>query len=182
MIIDLALVLVQSALLSFGGGLAVLPELERQIVVEHGWLSHQDFATAYALGQATPGPAILFMIPLGYRIAGFAGALVAPLAFLVPPGLLVLGGANVWRHIRLHPWARSASRGLGPVVIGLVAAGVLSIARVAVTDVSTAAITVIATLLIHQRRISGAAVVLGLAIGGAVISTTLQVPPCCLIP
>lgn len=174
MLIDLALVLVQSALLSFGGGLAILPELERQLVVERGWVSHEDFVTAYALGQATPGPAILFMIPLGYLIAGPQGAVVATLAFLVPPGILVLGGANAWRRIRMLPWARAASRGLGPVVIGLVAAGVLVIAKTAVTDLVTAGITAIATILILKRRVGGSALVLLLAIGAAALDQVLR--------
>jgi len=72
-------------LLAFGGSNALLPELERQIVEEQGWLTHQGFVDSFALGQLTPGPALLMVMLAGYRVAGTAGAVVSMVAMLLRP-------------------------------------------------------------------------------------------------
>ena len=70
---------------SFGGGLAIVPEMHRQLVDVHGWLSVEEFRDGYAFGQLAPGPNMLSVVFYGYRIAGTPGALAAPV-FAFGPG------------------------------------------------------------------------------------------------
>ena len=62
---EIALVFLRIGLLAFGGGLAILPEMERQVVVEHRWLTHREFVDSFALGQLTPGPGMLMVMFTG---------------------------------------------------------------------------------------------------------------------
>ena len=57
-------------LVAFGGSTGVLPELERQVVDEQAWLTRQEFVDSFALGQLTPGPALLMVMFAGFNVAG----------------------------------------------------------------------------------------------------------------
>src|SRR5262249_2641918 len=82
----LARVFGRLGLLAFGGGLGVLPEMERQAVEIHGWVTHREFVDAFAFSQVTPGPGMLMVVVIGFRTAGLAGAAPPPpRAFRPPP-------------------------------------------------------------------------------------------------
>ena len=70
-------------LLAIGGSTGVLPELERQIVGEYGWLTHQGFLDSFALGQLTPGPALLMVMFAGYNVAGLLSGILGSLVFTI---------------------------------------------------------------------------------------------------
>lgn len=116
----------QVAILSFaavGGGLAMLmPELQRFMVIEHQWLTNEEFIAAFTIGQAAPGPNFVYVTLIGWRLAGFAGALLATFAVLVPPTLLVYGILR-FGESRVSPRFQKAMReGLAPVSAGLMLA------------------------------------------------------------
>lgn len=68
----------------FGTGLAIVPLLETDFVQKLGWISHNEFMDALSFGQLTPGPVVMTVTFLGYKVAGFAGALVATLMIFLP--------------------------------------------------------------------------------------------------
>ncbi len=105
---------------AFGGGVTVTL-VERVAVREQGWVSDGEFATAFAFGQAAPGPAQVVATFIGYRAAGFAGACAATLgAFLIPwaLGLALSGGA---RRLGDRPGLRGFMKGATAASIGLIA-------------------------------------------------------------
>ena len=95
--------------LTFGGGLAVVPLLEKGLVQQGHWLSSADFLAAVAVGMLTPGPAITAAIFAGYLVAGVRGALVCTVAIYLPSFLLVLFAAPLLMH-RTTSWCRVSSR------------------------------------------------------------------------
>lgn len=153
-------------LLTFGGGLTVLAEMERVVVDQHHWVSDAAFWQSFALGQVTPGPGIFMVIPLGARIGGPPVAVVATTAFLLPPTIIGLTAVSLWHRVHELAWPRAIAQALGPVALGLVAAGFASITRVALTDVPSAIGLALAALLLLR---SNATLVVALAgIVGAV--------------
>ena len=83
-------------LFSFGGGYAVIPLLEREIVDLHGWLSSAQTIDIIALSQMTPGPiAINLATFVGYQTAGILGAVVATLGIVAPSVLFITTSAGV---------------------------------------------------------------------------------------
>jgi chromate transporter len=121
-------------MLAFGGSTGVLPELQRQIVDEYGWLTPQEFVDSFALGQLTPGPALLMVMFAGYNVAGTPGALISTVAIFLPSMLMTSLVTANWERLRQQPWLASLQRALAAVAFGLVAAGAYSILRLAVTD------------------------------------------------
>lgn len=119
---SLAQVFGQLSLLAFGGGNSILPEMQRQVVVVHPWMSARDFAALYALAQASPGPNMLVSTLVGLRVAGIAGALTATLAVTLPASALTFVCAHAWNRVREKPWRAVVQAGLMPVTSGLVMA------------------------------------------------------------
>ena len=74
---ELAAVFARVSLFAFGGGLGILPEMERQTVTLHSWVTHREFVDAWALSQVTPGPGMLMVRVIGFRAAGLGGARAA---------------------------------------------------------------------------------------------------------
>ncbi|MGZ3496126.1 MAG: chromate transporter [Vulcanimicrobiaceae bacterium] len=151
-----------------GGGAAVLPEMQREVHDVFGLTSDQ-FVQAYGLGQLVPGPNMLLVVVLGYRIAGALGALIALLAFFLPIAIIVLWtGRFLRRHLRGSPWGPAIRDGMAPVTIGLMSAGVYAMALSATTAWFSLLLALAVVLFMLRTKINPVWLVLGCAIVGAV--------------
>jgi chromate transporter len=126
----LALVFTPLSLMSFGGGNAVIADIAQQSIAVHHWLGARQFADLFALSRAAPGPGSLLATMIGWKVAGFLGALVATLAFHLPTALLVYGAARVWGRWRGSAWHQAVERGIAPVAAGLFLSGGIAVLRV----------------------------------------------------
>lgn len=110
------------SLMSIGGAVTVAPEMHRLLVVQHHLLTDVQFASAMALGQASPGPNVLFVGVLGYQVAGLAGAIAAMLGIMLPSTTLALVVAR-WGHAR-DDWrsVQAFKIGMAPLTLALIAA------------------------------------------------------------
>jgi len=152
------------SLLCVGGGLGVIPEMERQSVTIHGWLTAREFVDGYTLTQLTPGPNMLVAVFVGYRAHGVLGAILAGLAMFLPTSVLAMVVSHHWQQWRARPWAAFVERALIPVGVGLMAGGVYTLARTAIHDGVTAALAVATALLVATDRVPPIFVIL--AAGG----------------
>lgn len=118
------------ALLSFGGANAVLPEMYRQAVELRGWVTEHQFADMFAISQVVPGPNVMIVTLIGFKLAGLTGATVGTLAMCGPTAVLAYLLGRAWDRVRDARWRRVVAAGLVPVSVGLVAASatVLTIA------------------------------------------------------
>src|SRR5258708_4346865 len=87
-LVNLAWVFALLSILAVGGGTAVLPEMHYMTVAHFHWISDKQFRDIYSLGQVAPGPNMLMVMVIGYRLAGAAGAAVVGLAFFIPGCIL----------------------------------------------------------------------------------------------
>lgn len=119
------------SMLAVGGANTLVPEMQREVVA-NGWMRPEEFAALFALAQAAPGPNMLVVTLVGWRVAGPLGALVATSAFVVPSGLLTFGVARIWHRFREAQWRRVIQAGLTPVTVGLVMAAAVLLCEAAV--------------------------------------------------
>jgi len=157
------------SLFAFGGVITVLPEMHRNVVEVHGWMSGAEFAQLFALAQASPGPNILVVSLIGWKVAGLAGAAVATAAVCAPSSVLTYAVSRVWQRFRGARWRNVVEDGLVPVTVGLMLAGGYLITLAAdhsvLAFVITAATagTVLTTTRIHPLWLLAAGGLLGLA-------------------
>ena len=119
------------SLLAFGGANAVIPEIHRQSVEIHHWMTDQDFAALFAIAQAAPGPNFMISTLVGWKAGGVAGALVATVAMCAPSCLLTFWVVKAWDRYREAPWRNAVAAGLAPVTVGLVSASAYLLVRAA---------------------------------------------------
>jgi chromate transporter len=139
--------------LCVGGGLGVIPEMERQAVTIHHWLTAREFVDGYALSQLTPGPGMLVAVFVGHRAHGLLGALLAGLAMFVPTSVLAIVISHHWQQWRARPWALAAERALLPVGVGLMAGGVYTLARTAIHDGTTVVLAGATAVVVATDRV-----------------------------
>lgn len=166
----LALVFGQLSLLAFGGGNSIIPEMHRLVVDVNGWMTGREFVALYALAQAAPGPNLMVVGLIGWRMSGFAGAIVATIAVSLPASVLVLGVSRLWDRFRDAPWRRAVQAGLMPVTAGVIMAGATLFIQETVAGWATIAVIAVALPVflftrLHPLLVLGVAAALG-AIGG----------------
>jgi chromate transporter len=151
---DLARIFAPLSLVAFGGGPTIVAEIERQTVAVHGWLTHQDFIDIFAISRVAPGPGILMITLIGWKVAGWLGALVASFSFYIPSGLLVFSAALLWRRHRAARWRDKVERGLAPIAIGLIFAGAYSVLNATQGGVLAFVTAGLAAAVLMWRRIN----------------------------
>ena len=122
--------------------------MQRQVVDRFHWVTAREFLDGYALSQLTPGPSMLVVVFVGYGAHGVIGGLVALAAMFLPASVFAALIARHWVSLRHRSWAIVVERALLPVGIGLMTAGVYTLARSGIRDVPAGAIAVVAGLVL----------------------------------
>ncbi len=164
-------VFVPLSLVSFGGARTILPDIEHQAIA-HQWVTHTDFVEIFAIARAAPGPGTTMVTLVGWKAAGWLGALVASLAIYVPAGLMLLFVSLLWRRHQGSPWRRRLERAFAPISIGLILAGAVVVLNasgggVLAYSVAAAAAAALRLRQVHPLFLLGA--------GGSVFAFTLLV-------
>jgi chromate transporter len=142
------------------GGMGNLPSLHADLLAR-GWATERPFAESLMIGQIAPGPNGLWVISLGYLTDGLPGALLALVAILLPP-LLVLIVDRLYRRVQHHPAVEGFVRGLGLAVVGISVVVLLGMMQSVGADLRTVPIALAAIGLALTRRIPFLAI-LGMA-------------------
>ena len=86
---------------TFGGGFAMIPLIEREIIERRGWIAKEDFLELLVVAQSAPGPiALNTAVFVGYKMRGYAGAIAATLGVVVPSFTVILLVAMFFTNIR----------------------------------------------------------------------------------
>jgi chromate transporter len=100
----------------------------------HPWLTSGDFLDLFAVSRIMPGPGSFIATLIGWRVAGWLGAIVATLAIFLPSSFLCLAVADLWSKGLGPSWRAAVERGLVPIGAGLMFAGVYSVMRLSGAD------------------------------------------------
>jgi len=158
------------SLLAVGSANAVLPDMQRAVVVTHRWMSEREFLELFALSRIAPGPGSLIVALVGQKVAGLPGAAVSVLAMFTPSCLLVYGVSRLWHRMRDAPWRGRLERGVAPLAIGLTYASGLALMRSTLHGWEAVALTAAATGALalteaHPLWVLGAGAAAGYALG-----------------
>ncbi|NLO82739.1 MAG: chromate transporter [Clostridiales bacterium] len=126
--IDLLVTFFKIGLFTIGGGYAMIPLIQQEIV-DHGWMTFKETVDMIAISEMTPGPfAINSATFAGVKTGGILGAAFATLGVVLPSFIIVVLVAKYSTRFKDEPVVQSALYGLRPAVIGLIAASAFSIA------------------------------------------------------
>jgi len=157
----------QIGIVTFGGGYAMLPMLQRVIVEQKGWATEEELLNYFAVGQCTPGViAVNTATFIGYKKQGVPGAIAATLGVVSPSLLIIVLIAMVLEQAMKHPAVSNAFRGIRVAVCALIASSVFGMMKKAVKDKLGIVLCILAFVIVALLGASPLYVVLGAAITG----------------
>lgn len=154
---------------TIGGGYAMIPLIQSDVVEKHRWVEEKEFLDLIAVAQSCPGVfAINISIFIGYRLKRTHGALLAALGTALPSFLIILCIAMFFRRFEDVPWVAACFNGIRPCVVALIAAPTFSLAKKAKINLANCWIPVISAVLIWQLGVNPVFIILAAGIGGYV--------------
>ncbi len=128
---------------SFGGGYAMLPLLEEEVIKNHKWMTSSEFIDIFAISEMTPGPiAVNAATFLGFKVSGILGAAIATFAVILPSFIvisLIFVSLSKFKNSKYVAWT---FEGIRPIVIGLIIAAGITVSKSSFVDIKSVIIAI----------------------------------------
>ena len=172
-LIQLFLIFARIGGFTFGGGYAMLPMLQKELVENKGWTTNEDLIDYYAIGQCTPGIiAVNVATFVGYKLKGVLGGIFATLG-MITPSIIIVGiiaaFISGFQDYEVVQWAFS---GIRAAVVALILSAMWKIAKKSLVDIFAVAIFLIVAVLSYCTDISPVIFVLAAGLCGLVLNMT----------
>lgn len=180
--LELMIAFFQIGMFSFGGGYAVLPLIEQQIIENRGWMTPEQFVDVLTISEMTPGPiAINAATFVGNQLAGVMGGIAATIGVVLPSIIIVLTLAYFYFKYQNLRMVQGVIQGLRPAVVALIASAGLTIFLTALFGTSSFPVAfgdlnwisvilfIIGVLLLRKTRFGPVQVILFSGIAGLII-------------
>lgn len=152
---------------TFGGGYAMIPLIEREVVNNKGWVSSTEIIDYFAICESIPGAiAINSATLIGYKIAGRKGALAAAAGVILPSFLTITIIATFFTKFQDNPIVKAAFSGVRAAVTALIALAAVKIGRASIKDITGLVIALLAVILVAFLNIHAIFVIIGGALFG----------------
>lgn len=152
---------------TIGGGYAMVPLIEDEVVNQRKWIAKDDFIDLLAIAQSAPGIlAVNISIFIGYRLRGIRGSIITTLGTILPSFLIILAIALFFHNFKDNALVEKIFKGIRPAVVALIAAPTFSMAKSAQINRYTLWIPVVSALLIWLFGFSPIWIIVMAGIGG----------------
>lgn len=156
-------------LFTLGGGYAMIPIIEEEVVNKRKWVEREMFLDLIAVAQSCPGVfAINISTFIGYRLRKTPGAFFCALGTALPSFFIILAIALFFRNFQDIPWVASIFAGIRPAVVALIAVPTFNLAKTARISLANCWIPITAALLIWALGVNPIYIILAATIGGYV--------------
>jgi len=166
---QLLLLCLKVGVLAFGGGFVMVPLLQGDVVDRYHWLTQQQFMDAVALGQMTPGPLLVTVTFIGYKLSGFLGATLATVAIFLPSFTLTLAAAHSLQRLQRNPWVQGFLWGVKAAVVGLIFGAAVALAPGGLKEPLQYALLGAALVVLLTKRVEAGFVVIGCGLIGLIV-------------
>lgn len=131
-------------IVNFGGGYALLPLLQKELVEKRNWASNEEITDYYAIGQCTPGAiAVNVSTFIGYKIKGVFGGIAATIGFISPAFIIIFLIATILNQFADYWFVQSAFKAIRATVFVLVLSAVIKLSKKSIVDWVTLSIAII---------------------------------------
>lgn len=144
MVLKLFILFAKIGAFSIGGGYAMLPFIQREVIEKNHWMTFQEFSDILAISQMTPGPiAINSATFVGYKLAGIWGSIFATLGVVLPSFLMIILIASFFTKVYEKEQVKRAFIGIRPAIVGLIAFSAYGITKTNVVDFKSSMIFIL---------------------------------------
>lgn len=153
--------------MTFGGGLAMMPMMQKELIEKRGWITEEDLIDYYAIGQSTPGiVAVNVSTFVGYRRAGVAGGIAGTAGMVTPSLIIIMVLANLISSASDYPWMQKALSGVNVAVAALLTKVVLHFMRTTIKNLLTLAVALVSFVLVYVLSVPSFFIILGAVVLG----------------
>lgn len=130
LLLEIFLSFAKIGLFTFGGGYAMIPIIENEVINKRDWIKKEDFLTLLTLAQSAPGPISLnTSVFVGYKLSGVKGALSAILGVVIPCFFVMLAVVIAFSFLKDNLFVLAAFKGVRPVVVALMAVPIIKFSK-----------------------------------------------------
>lgn len=161
---------------TIGGGLAMMPMMQKELIEKKHWITEEDLIDYYAVGQSTPGiVAVNVATFVGFRQVGIIGGIVATLGMVTPSLVIIMILAGLINSISDYPVAQKALRGINVAVAALMTSVIVKFAKKTIKNIVNAVFMLISFALVFFFKVPSFYIILcALAIGVALTAINLK--------
>ena len=153
-------------LFTIGGGYAMIPLIEKEVVDRYRWIEKEEFMDMMALSQAMPGVfAVNFSICIGNRLRGLKGSIVFALGVVLPSLIIILLMAMFFRALADNRYIEAFFKGIRPAVVALIAVPCFKLGKAAKVSVANVWLPLTVAILISIVGISPVYVIVLVGLG-----------------
>lgn len=156
---------------TIGGGLAMMPMMERELIEKKGWITEDDLLDYYAIGQSTPGiVAVNVSTFVGYRQQGIIGGVFATLGMVTPSLVIIMILAGLINSISDYPYVQKALSGINVAVAALLTHVIVKFATKTIKNIWNAISMIAAFVLVYFFKVQSFWIIICAIIIGIIIS------------
>ncbi len=136
-LLELSLIFLKIGTISFGGGYVMIPILQWEAVDHLHWLTLRQFLDGILLSYITPGPLLILAAFVGFWVKGLSGAVVCTISVFLPPALLIILFAPLYRKVKETRLVRHVIQGILAALVGFLVLVLFQMGRAAIVDGKT---------------------------------------------
>lgn len=152
---------------TLGGGYAMIPLIQKEVVEKKGWLKESEFVEMLAIAQSAPGPiALNTAIFVGYKTRGVKGVIFSSLGTILPSFIVILLIAMIFTDFKNNPGVERVFKGIRPAVVALIAAPLYQMGKSAGITRKTVIIPTLAAIVVWLFNVSPIYIIIAAIVGG----------------
>ena len=174
-LLELYLAFVKIGTFTFGGGLAMMPIMQRELIEKRGWLTDEELIDYFAIGQSTPGIiAVNVATFVGYKRLGVFGGILGTLGVVTPSWVIIMILAGAISSIDKYPLAQKALHGINVAVAALLTSVIVKFSKKTIKNIWNAVFMLIAFALIYFLKVQSVWIIIASLVTGSLITLCRQ--------
>ena len=174
-LLELYLAFVKIGAFTFGGGLAMMPIMQRELIEKRGWLTDEELIDYFAIGQSTPGIiAVNVATFVGYKRLGVLGGIIGTLGVVTPSWVIIMILAGAISSVDKYPVAQEALKGINVAVAALLTSVIVKFSKKTIKSVWNAVLMLTAFALIYFFKVQSVWIIIASLVIGCLITMYKQ--------
>lgn len=172
---ELYLAFVKIGVFTFGGGLAMMPIMQRELIERRGWITDEELIDYFAIGQSTPGIiAVNVATFVGYKRLGVFGGIIGTLGVVTPSWVIIMLLAGAISSVDKYPLAQKALKGINVAVAALLTSVIVKFSKKTIKNIWNALLMLLAFVLIYFFKVQSVWIILTSIIIGCLLTLYRQ--------
>ena len=173
--LELYLAFVKIGTFTFGGGLAMMPIMQHELMEKRGWVTEEELIDYFAIGQSTPGIiAVNVATFVGYKRLGWFGGIIGTLGVVTPSWVIIMLLAGAISSVDKYPLAQKALHGINVAVAALLTSVIVKFAKKTIKNVWNAVFMLLAFVLIYFFKGQSVWIIIASLITGSLLTLYRQ--------